>query len=113
MLAEKDGPMIPAFRGIALEEQFCIHLSEICRIFKEFGDLKDEPYDIAQMLKTLKMENGRWAEVVPFEFYLSPLKDALMKVRGKLIAMEKAGPLFCKYIIEQNSELQDLTKLMC
>ena len=41
MLAEKDGSNVPEFRGIALEEQFCKHLTEICRIFKEFGELKD------------------------------------------------------------------------
>lgn len=46
MLAEKDGSNVPEFRGIALEEQFCKHLTEICRIFKEFGDLKDQTYDI-------------------------------------------------------------------
>lgn len=46
MLAEKDGANIPEFRGLALEEQFCKHLTELCRIFKDFGDLKDEHYDI-------------------------------------------------------------------
>lgn len=39
MIADKDGSNIPEFRGIALEEQFCKHLSEICRIFKEFGSM--------------------------------------------------------------------------
>ena len=48
MIAEKDGGSnIPEFRGIALEEQFCKHLSEICRLFKEYGELSDHTYDIA------------------------------------------------------------------
>lgn len=64
------------------------------------------------MIKTLKLENGRWNEIVPFDFYLTPLKDALTKVRNELLDMEKAGPLLCKYIIEQNTQLQDLTKTM-
>ena len=69
MIAEKDGGNIPEFRGVALEEQFCKHLSEICRIFKEFGDMSDHTYDIHQLMKTLKIENGRWPEVVPFEHF--------------------------------------------
>lgn len=61
-------------------------------------------------MKTLKLENGRWNEIVPFEFYLTPLKTALTKTRNCLLEMEKQGPLHCKYIIEDNKELQDLTK---
>ena len=49
---------------------------------------------------------------MPFEFYLTPLKGALQKVRDCLSKMEKDGPLFCKYIIEENKELQDLTLTM-
>lgn len=79
-------------------------MSEICRIFKEFGDL-DDIYDIRQMIETLKLENRRWHEVVPFEYYLTPLKLALKKVRDELLRMEKAGPLRSKYIIEQNKDL--------
>ena len=99
MLADKDGANIPEFRAIALEEQFCIDMSEICRIFKEFGDL-DDIYNIRHMIETLKIANGRWDKVVPFEYYLTPLKLALKKVRDELLRMEKAGPLRCKYIIE-------------
>ena len=100
MLAEKDGANIPEFRGIALEEQFCKHLSELCRIFKEFGEMKDDPYDIFQMMATLKLENRRWNEIVPFEYYLTPLEQALLNVRKELLEMEERGPLLCKYIIE-------------
>ena len=64
------------------------------------------------MMTTLKLENGRWNEIVPFEYYLTPLKNALQKVRDELLAMEKAGPLMCKYIIEENEELMALTKTM-
>lgn len=77
MLLDKDGSNIPEFRGIALEEQFCKHLSEVCRIFKEFGDLSEHTYDIYQLMKTMKLENGNWREVVPFEFYLTPMHNAL------------------------------------
>ena len=33
-------------------------------------------------------------------------------MRECLLKMEKDGPLFCKYIIEQNKELMDLTIIM-
>ena len=57
------------------------------------------------MMKTLKLENGKWNEVVPFEYYLTPLKDALKKTRDEMLRMEKAGPLLCKYNIEDNKVL--------
>lgn len=108
MLKAKDAN-IPEFRHAALEEEFCKHLSELCRIFKEFGDLNDV-YDITQMINTLKLHN--WKEIVPYEFYLTPLDNALKKVRMELVRMEKAGPLRCKYIIEQNKDLMDFTLTM-
>ena len=99
MLSDKDGKTnVPDFRSVALEEQFCIHLSELCRIFKDFGDLNGEAYDIYQMQKTLKIEN--WKQIVPFEYYLTPLQLSVKKVRDELLRMEKAGPLFSRYIIE-------------
>lgn len=111
MLGEKDGGNIPEFRGIALEEQFCKHFTEICRLFKEFGNLEDH-YDIPQTINTLKLENNRWHEVVPFEHYLTPLKMALKKVRDELLRMKKAGPLLNKYIIEKNEDLMAFTVAM-
>jgi len=63
-------------------------------------------------LKTLKIANGKWPEIMPFEHYLTPMKGALQKVRDCLTKMEKDGPLLCKYIIEENQELQDLTITM-
>jgi hypothetical protein len=47
------GENIPEFRIEALEEFYCGHIMEICRIFSEFGNLKD-PFNMAQMLKVLK-----------------------------------------------------------
>jgi len=61
------------------------------------------------MLATLKIEDGKWDEIAPLAYYLTPLAEALKKVRQALMKMEKAGPLFNKYIIEDNKELQDLT----
>jgi len=37
MIAEKKE--IPEFRITALEEQFCLKLTSVCEIFKEFGAL--------------------------------------------------------------------------
>ena len=99
---------IPAFRAKALEDQFSKHLSAVCQIFKTYGGLKD-PFDIQRMLATLKIEEGKWDEIAPLAYYLTPLAEALKKVRQCLMKMEKAGPLFNQYIIEDNNELQDLT----
>ena len=112
MIAEKDGSNVPEFRGVALEELFCKLFSEIYSIFKEYDYMSDLTYNINQLVKTLKIEQGRWSEVVPFEHYLTPLKGALQKARDCLTKMEKEGPLLCKYIIEENKELQDLTIAM-
>lgn len=47
MLEDKElGSQIPEFRAIALEEQFCKHLSAVCDIFKEFGEMKEEAFNI-------------------------------------------------------------------
>lgn len=85
-------------------------MTELCRIFKDFGDLNGEHYDIYQMWKTLKLKN--WPQIVPFEYYLTPLKMAVKKVRDCLSKMEKDGPLLCRYIIEHNDELMKLTHTM-
>ena len=33
------GENVPDFRILALEERYCAHVMEICRIFREFGKL--------------------------------------------------------------------------
>lgn len=35
------GEYVPGFRILALEERYCVHIMEMCRIFKEFGKLED------------------------------------------------------------------------
>jgi hypothetical protein len=57
------------------------------------------------MLKTLKIEN--WEKIVPFKQYLDPLDKALTIVRNRLLKMEKEGVLYIKYIVENNTELQE------
>ena len=49
---DKDGE-IPLFRAKALEEQFCKDLTRVCDIFRDFGTMKEDPYDIRQMYYTL------------------------------------------------------------
>ena len=85
-------------------------MTELCRIFKDFGDLNGEPYDIFQLWKTLKLEN--WENIVPFEYYLTPLKMSVKKVRDCMSKMESDGPLLCRYIIEKNDELMKLCLAM-
>jgi hypothetical protein len=35
------GENVPDFRILALEERYCDHVMEICRLFREFGKLED------------------------------------------------------------------------
>jgi hypothetical protein len=44
---------VPSFRHEALEEKFCQHLTRMCEIFRDFGNLK-QPFHIRQMLNVLK-----------------------------------------------------------
>lgn len=96
---------IPEFRLIALEEEFVKHMTNVCDIFKEYGNMKDHPFDIKQMVKTLKIKD--WEIIVPFKYYLSPLFAALNKVRKELLRMHEVGHLLVKYIVENNEDLQN------
>jgi hypothetical protein len=44
---------------------------------------------------------------VPLAFYFSPLQNAIFEVRNCLLSMYDAGPLYCKYIIEENLDLHN------
>jgi hypothetical protein len=55
------------------------------------------------MLHVLKIEH--WEKVRPFEFYMTPLKQAITKVRSSLLEMNRLGHLRIKYVIEKNEEL--------
>lgn len=61
---------VPKFRHEALETKFCDHLTHLCNIFRDYGDLKDY-FNIRQMLNILKTEN--WQNIPPLKFYLEPL----------------------------------------
>ena len=70
---------IPEWRKLALERVFIDDYTEICRIITLFDGVKiskepdspckrlNFPYDIKQMLDTLKVES--WREIPPFRFY--------------------------------------------
>ena len=45
-MIKKDPSNIPEFRFIALEEEFVKHMTNVCDIFKEYGNMKDHPFDI-------------------------------------------------------------------
>jgi hypothetical protein len=62
------------------------------------------------MLKVLKIQN--WKSIAPYNFYLTPLEDSIKVVRNDLLKMHKDGPLFMKYIIENNVGLQSDTQAM-
>lgn len=100
---------VPKFRFEALETKFCEHLTHICQIFRDYGELKDY-FNIRQMLTVLKTED--WRKIPPIAYYLEPLQDALTDVRECLLEMNKKGALRCKYIIEHNDELQTKVKHM-
>ena len=103
------GREVPAFRHKALELEFSTFLTGICEIFREFGDLKDH-FNIEQMIKTLKINN--WKEIKPFAYYLTPINNSITKMRTSLLKMDELGPLRRKYIIENNTELQNEVKDM-
>jgi hypothetical protein len=93
---------VPNFRHEALEEKFCSHMTRICEIFRDYGELKDY-FNIKQMLHILKTPD--WQIIPPLAFYLTPLQIALTDVRTCLLKMNEEGILRCKYIIEDNKEL--------
>lgn len=97
---------VPTFRYDALEEKFCQHLTRVCEIFRDYGNLKEQ-FNIKQMLAILKIE--AWQECPPLAFYLTPLQHALTDMRDCLLKMQKEGHLHCKYIVEDNEELQQKT----
>ena len=69
---------LPVFRREALVEKFCQHLTRLCEIFRDFGNLKDA-FNIKQMLSVLQTPG--WKEVTPLAFYLSPLENAIFETR--------------------------------
>jgi len=112
------GEPCPDFRYKALEDKFIEHMNKVCDLFMIFGKLKDEVADmkykdqfsrfqIKQMLAVLKTDN--WENIAPFNFYFKPLRDATDAMIACVNAMRKAGPLRCKYIMENNTELMELT----
>lgn len=73
MLIE-EGEEIPEFRYLALEEQFCIHMTKLLTILTDYGELRKE-FNIKRMLDLLKVDN--WIDSIPMYFYLQPLKEAI------------------------------------
>jgi hypothetical protein len=62
------------------------------------------------MIKTLKINN--WKDVKPSAYYLTPLNNSITKMRTSLLKMDELGHLRRKYIIENNTELQNEVKDM-
>lgn len=67
---ETKGQDLPVFRKEALNEKFCQHLTRLCEIFRDFGQLKDF-FNIKQMLAIL--QTPHWQSETPLAFYFSPL----------------------------------------
>lgn len=99
-----DGIHVPEFRLKALEDQFIMKMTKVCDLLQTFGNLKDKPYDIRQMLWVLKIPN--WREIKPFNFFLTPLLNSLNSVIEELLRMRKAGILRSSYHIWKNEEIQ-------
>ena len=106
MIASKNNAIpVPDFRHAALEEEFCKKLTGVCDIFKEYGtDKLEDIYDIKQMLKIKNLPG--WEQCVPFRYIVTPLDNAITKVRNDLLDMDKKGNLFTKYIVEDNVDLK-------
>lgn len=103
-LEKKPGSQIPEFRHNALETQFCEHLSIICNILKNHGNLKDE-YDIKRMINLLKLKD--WKKEVPLHFYMQPLEDKIKIVREELLKMSDDGQLRVRYPCGENEALHN------
>ena len=106
---------IPRFRVEPLEREWIKDYSEICRILtvvpgKKINEKDTEPtaeryqlnfpYDIKQMMEVLKVE--RWSKIPPFEFYFTPLANAIKASQTELYEMYKRGKLLVKYEIPLN-----------
>lgn len=108
---------IPEWRRAALERVFIDDYSEMCRILthNDGSKLSKEPdaackrlhypYDIKQMLDTLKVEN--WRNIKPFKFYFQPLENALNLSIEELLAMNKRGKLQVRYAVTLNEKMHD------
>ena len=101
-LLEAKGQDLPIFRREALMEKFCQHFTRMCEIFRDFGQLKDF-FNIKQMLGILQTPS--WQIEAPLAFYLAPLQNSIHDTRQCLLQMYKDGPLHCKYVMEDNTEL--------
>jgi len=85
-------------------------MTKVCDIMRDFGDLKERPYDIRHMLEILKIKN--WKNIPPFNFVLEPLEKAFNEVDEELRRMRAAGPLRSRYVIEKNEELAKRIRTM-
>lgn len=55
------------------------------------------------------LQTDGWHLEVPLAFYLTPLQRSIWEVRECLLKMHGEGPLHCRYIIEENEELEKRT----
>ena len=101
---------VPEFRLKAIEDQFILKMTKVCDIMRDYGDLKERPYDIRHMLEILKIPN--WKNIVPYKFVLDPLEKAFNEVDEELRRMRTAGHLRSRYVIEKNEELAKRIRTM-
>lgn len=110
---------LPNFRIEPLEREFIKDYAEICRILQTVPGSKvnekdleptaerkllKHPYDIKQMMDTLKYP---LRDELPFRYYFEPLKHKLMASQTELYEMYKRGRLLVKYEIPLNEKMHD------
>jgi hypothetical protein len=61
------GQFVPDFRYKALEDRYIEHMEKMCSLMRDHGDLC-KPFDIRQMLDTLKSKD--WRKIHPHRYYL-------------------------------------------
>lgn len=109
---------IPEWRRAALERVFVEDYSEMCRILTAYDGMQidrknpeagckrlKDPYDIKQMLDTLKVEN--WRGIKPFKFYFKPLETKLNASIKELLDMNKRGRLQVRYAVTLNENMHE------
>ena len=96
------GKFVPDFRYKALEDKYVEHMEKLCGLLRDYGDLR-QPFDIRQMLLTLKSKD--WENIHPHKYYFQPLKDAVDKMQIHILDLNRLGFLRSRYVMKENAEL--------
>lgn len=84
-------------------------MEALLKILTNHGTLKEE-YAMQRMLNILKIKD--WQASIPLDYYITPLKESIWKLREELIAMRTKTITHCKYRMAQNEEMAGFVNVM-